>query len=144
MATYSSGKKRRTSAPLQAVFCLGVLILVLAGSAHGQGSGSGSSACLGEEQPVLSAIDPPSGTTDITYTISGSALDEVASLTLQQGEDTLAVEIQEGRSDTSLKFEISSSVEDGLATVTLVPNNAQCQSPSTVIDLRDGSECQEM
>ncbi len=120
------------SALLQAVAAIyfSVWFLYLAGSAQGQG-------CPETMQPVLEAIDPPSGNTRVAYTITGSVLDEVAMITLQQGEGMLNVTITARQNGTAIEFMISGSVVSGLATLTLVPSNTDCESPSVVIDLRE-------
>ena len=128
--------KRPRSPTLHAAtaFYLGMCVLCLVGSAQSQGSG----ACPEEMQPVLEAIDPPSGNERVTFEITGSLLTEVATIELLQGETSLTVNILAGQSDTAIRFTISGSIMNGLATLTLIPNNVDCQSPSVLIDLREG------
>ena len=93
--------------------------------------------CLETEQPVLAGIDPPSGTGEVRYTITGSQLDQIAGIEVTVGTSELGSEVTILESNaTSIQFTFSGSVEDGLATVTLQPNNSACNTTSSDIDLR--------
>ena len=91
--------------------------------------------CLETEQPVLSGVDPPSGTREVIYTITGSELDQVVDVLVEQDQMELGVMVLEINT-SSIQFTITDLVEDGIATVTLQPNNTACNTSSGTIDLR--------
>ena len=136
MASLGFGVEKRR---LRWTFLLQAILLMcisLPGCVWSQGSGE---TCQESDQPVLASIDPPSGTTELTYTITGEQLDRVEEITLTQDGNSLGISI-EARNATEVRFTImatSSQVEDGPATLTLVPDNSSCNTVFVDIELRE-------
>ena len=117
-----------------------VMLVVSALSSLASAQSGGTLLCDPQvDQPILLGIDPPSGTKALLYAVSGQRLGEVASLSLVQEEGDLSVTTESSNS-TVITFSIDSTPFDGPATLTLVPDKLDCESPFLVIELRRRSE----
>ncbi len=105
------------------------------------------SCVITEEQPVVSSLDPPSGTTgtdesvSTLYTITGERLDHVSNISVEVPEIELAsIIIDSEESTITLRLSFARFGTGRLATVTIVPNNTACSDIIITISLHDTSK----
>ena len=93
--------------------------------------------CLPSQQPNISQINPPSGNPRTVYTILGVNLNEVANIVVQQEDAIISTNFSNASSSNdSITFRLMTfSIEDGLATVTLVPTVGNCSNVSVDLNL---------
>lgn len=102
------------------------------------------------QQPVVTSIDPPSGTTgtdntlSTNYTITGERLDQVANIIVQPLSSAMPIALADIQNEpTQIRFhlqEIPLSRTGTPTDVMLVPNNTQCSPVTLTISLHETSK----
>lgn len=125
---------------LALAFCLLVLCTVQHASAQ-----CGSAV----DQPLVSSLDPPSGTTGVdetlgtTYTMTGERLDRVATIdvtyeTRFSGEVNIALaNVDQEPTRITFNLQQTSLSRNALATMVLQPDNTDCSSVTLEVSLHD-------
>ena len=128
---------------LHSMFVLNMasLVLLVACWLLLQLTGSHSQNC-----PTISSISPPSGTVQVTFTITGSNLDGLQEVVVDIGRNQNANITQSTRNETHLQFRIGGTLLGGggprdvmfMINATL----SSCQQPAPItLDLRRGILC---
>ena len=97
---------------------------------------------VSSELPVFSRIDPPAGTSTITYTIFGELLNQVVTITTTIGSVDVTPNIL-SRNSSEIQFifgNISSSFP-AIAVVSLQLNNSICRTISRIVSLHHSRKC---
>lgn len=84
-----------------------------------------SSFCSADQQPVITSVNPPSGSDQTTYAVSGENLNETRSiLVIREGTDILQAVMDDTAEGFS--FEVSMVNSAAPATLILVPEQDGC------------------
>jgi len=105
-----------------------------------QGSAQNANCSAATEQPVFSGIDPPAGTTLVTYTIFGELLNQVVAITITIGGADVPRNILT-RSSSAIQFRFVNPSSPAIANVSLQPNNSACETLSRTVSLHRSRKC---
>ena len=85
-------------------------------------------------QPVISSVDPPSGSRQTRFAILGQNLDQPGSITVIQRINDEELDILETTNVTQTRIELTvNPLASSLATITIDPNEEDCGSASVEI-----------
>lgn len=87
--------------------------------------------CSADQQPVVTSVSPPSGTTQTEYTISGENLNQTRNISLtQDSENILGAVTVTNASEISFTVDGDADVITAAATLLLVPDQEGCANVS--------------
>ena len=99
---------------------------------------SNSSSCDASQQPVITDVNPPSGTIMITYRISGENLNETRSILAIAGDNGDVLDTAVPTANGSYNVTLGVNAADSQVTIIFVPAQNGCANATVQLSVETG------